>query len=180
MCYCLCFRAVKAPGSYRTTWTQALESSQSAGGSRWRSSTTRQLSPTQPWWGWSMATLPRQRLVKPLLQLPRAWFPSLASSNPLVDSGLPTSRNLISVSHSFKSVDIRCLNLFQVKLSESCWVFLMPISSLNWDCCGAVAPSVKCPSKVLVWCNSTNVGSNHTQRHVITLITLRYNVVGKS
>ena len=44
---------------------------------------------------------------------------------------------------------------------------------------GAVARSVGWPSKVPAWCNSSDVGLNHAQRHAISLITLRLKVVGK-
>ena len=44
----------------------------------------------------------------------------------------------------------------------------------------AVAQSVERPLKGLVWCNSTEMGSNRARRHVITLITPRHEVVGKS
>ena len=46
--------------------------------------------------------------------------------------------------------------------------------------CGAVAQSVEGPSKVPVWCNSADVGSNHVQRHFISLISQWHKVVGKS
>ena len=44
---------------------------------------------------------------------------------------------------------------------------------------GAVAKFVEWPSKAPARCNSSDVGSNHAQRHVIYLITLRLKVVGK-
>ena len=47
---------------------------------------------------------------------------------------------------------------------------------------GAVAQSVEPPSKVPVWCNSTDVGSNHKRdiSSPLSLITPQHKVVGKT
>ena len=60
--------------------------------------------------------------------------------------------------------------LYQVKYFSS-------LTMLVFGSRGAVAQLLERPSKVPVWCNSLDVGSNHAQRHVISLITPRHKVV---
>ena len=41
------------------------------------------------------------------------------------------------------------------------WTVILSLIKLTVTCLGAIAKSVERPLKVPVWCNSTDVGSNH-------------------